>query len=175
VGVGDIYISGFVPLLYFSNGLNGDGVFPSYHYSKFGALLTQVHKQPYLNSITNSSQTPQTLSPVPLSSSRFKSDQYAVWKRRSAARCPDEEALSGGFYIRKVGEIHAIIRESFSSFRGRGIKREGLGRVRVGCLGGGDSRLGGRGGLRGYEGVRVEAVERCVVESRMPAKSDTRK
>ena len=78
MAVGDIYISSFVPLLYFSNGLNGDGIFPSYRYSKFGALHTQVHKQPYLNSITNSSQTPQILSPVLLSFSRFKLDQYAV-------------------------------------------------------------------------------------------------
>jgi hypothetical protein len=135
---------------------------------------TQVHKQPHLNSITNSSQTPQALFPVPLSFSRLKSDQYTL-SGSGAARCPDEEPLSGGFYIRKVGEIHAIIRESFPSFRGRGIKRERLGRVRVGCLDGGDSRFGGRGGLRGYEGVRVEVVELFVVESRMPAKSDTRK
>jgi hypothetical protein len=71
-----------------------------------------------------------------------------------------------------------IIKESSSTFWGRGRKREGLGRVRVGCLNGGDSRFGGRGGrggLRGYEGVRVEAVERYVVERPMPAKSNTRK
>jgi hypothetical protein len=148
--------------------------FPSCHYSKDGALHTQVHKQPYLNSITNSSQTPQTLSPVPLSFPRFKSDQHTL-SGSGAARRPDEEALRGGFYIRKVGEIHEIIRESFSTFGRRGRKREGLGRVMVGCLGGGDSRFGGRRGLRGYVGVSVEAVERCVFERLMPTKSDTRK
>jgi hypothetical protein len=47
--------------------------------------------------------------------------------------------------------------------------------VRVGFLDGGDGRFGGRRGLRGHVGVSVEAVERCVVEGPMPARSDTRK
>ncbi|PMD50792.1 uncharacterized protein K444DRAFT_276796 [Hyaloscypha bicolor E] len=148
--------------------------FPSYHYSKFGALYTQVHKQVYLNSFTNSSQTPQTLSPVPLSFSRFKSDQYTL-SGSGVARCLEEEAISGGFYVRKVGEIHHDVEDGSSTFGGRGRKREGSGRVRVGFLDGGDGRFGGRDGLRGCVGVSVEAVERCAVERQMPAKSDTRK
>jgi hypothetical protein len=111
----------------------------------------QVHKQVYLNSFTNSSQTPQTLSPVPLSFSRFKSDQYTL-SGSGTARCLEEEAISGGFYVRKVGEIHHDVEDGSSTFGGRGRNREGSGRVRVGFLDGGDGRFGGRGGLRGCVG-----------------------
>jgi hypothetical protein len=84
-------------------------------------------------------------------------------------------SAAGSISERSEKSMRSIIGESFSSFRGRGIKSEGLVRVRVRFLDGGDSRCGGRGGLRGYEGVRVEAVELFVVERPMPAKFDTRK
>ena len=174
VGVGDIYISGFVPLLYFFKGTNGEGAFsilPLFEVWSSAYLSTQATLPKQLHQLLTNTQNHLSR---PLSLARFKSDQYTL-SGSGAARFLEEEAISGGFYVRKVGEIHHDVEDGSSTFGGRGRKRGGLGRVRVGFLDGGDGRFGGRGGLRGCVGVSVEAVERCAVERQMPAKSDTRK